>query len=1061
MNFRKGVPLVTAVFTILLASNFLNAVPLAWAASPSTTTVKCTPDSMAFTAWATCTATVSPSAATGTVDFTDLGAFTDIITGYQTRTGAFDSTSCTLAFNAQLSASSCSVHFSYTATGCLVFCQPINFTITGNYEGDGTYLPSSGTLDPGKQLDIHSCWFSECLLNTGPGTDFTDYICAIGNLPSDATADCKAADTDYTQTSFDFSNQGIELPGANLLASIAGCPAIGVADAFAVANGYASGSSPGQVDTASLGAACAAGFPVYLAGAGISAATGGKPVPDSGLLTTLYPIITATPGAPQAIGDLAVAIDLGCGFANYYCYGANLTGNIIANPFNIQTKDVPFAPIELPQWGQHGGFSSIGWSLPSCTDSTFCTQHASLCGGSGTTAPCINPPAQGTAGEFDSLDISHPDYSRINTNAPTLCATGHINAMSIGYDGDADFNVNSTSVFPLVNPNNEAGGSLGPPNGIVAEIPPADRFSTTITADHTPVINTLKTLRTGMEVQICGRWVTDTRDLWNELHPITSLIVLPDYTLAASPPDVTIQAGESATFSATANLISGPSGPTPITLSVLGLPGGASASILTNPIPLVNPTSMTGTSTIQIATSPAVTLGDFPLTIQGTDSTGLAVETAMVNLHIYDYAVTVAPVSDTVLRGTSAHYTVTLKLDPGSCSSACSIPAMTLSQSGSPGDASPILGTPSMAPDTGGVSTTFVIGTAGPPGGSLGDYAPTVTATDPSGTSRSGSAALHIFDFTMTVSPADKTVLRGGSTSYAATLTLTPGSSAPPFITLGIAGLPVDASHSFSPTSLQPTPGGAVSVLSVTTGSTSLGDFPFEVGGFDLANGGGRVAAAANLHIYDFGITATVTPASPAYACASLPAPCLYVLKTGSNAYNVNVGITGGSTGTGLPQVTLSVPSVPSGAFYSFSINPGTPSFSPTLTISTSKAPPGTYLLTLTGTDLRPEGGTRTDQVTLVILSPQGGLQLVINQVALFKAAGVLTSGQAGGLTTKLQSAISYLNSGNTKNACSTLSSFVSTVNGYSTKGTLTKAQANLLLGGPLGVTAIMQSIPC
>jgi hypothetical protein len=849
LRLQTGTRLLAAGLVILLISNFLNAVPIVMAAPASTTTtVKCTPDSMAFTAWATCTATVSPSAATGTVSFTDLGTFTDIITGFQTRTGVFDSTTCTLAFNSQLSTSSCSVHFSYTASGCLIFCQGLNFTVTGNYGGDGTYAPSSGALDSNKLLDIHSCWFTECLLNTGPGTDFTDYICAIGNLPSDTGADCKPADTDYTQTSFDFSNQGIEIPGANMLASMTdgdGCVSLATAIAFAAANGYSVGTKPGQVDAASLGAACGLGFTVYLAGSLISAGFGGKPVVDSGLLTSLYPVVVGTPGADQAIADLAVAVDLGCGFANYYCYGANLTGNIIANPFNIQTKDVPFAPVELSPWGKHGGFSSIGWSLPSCTDPTFCTLHSSLCGGSGTTSPCINPARQGTAGEFDTLDIGHPDYSKINTNAPIMCATGHINAMSIGYDGDADFNVNSSSVFPLVNPNNEMGGSLGPPFGIVAEIPPADRGSTTITSDHTPVINTLKTLRTGMEVQICGRWVTDTRDLWNELHPITSLIVLPDYTLSASPPDVSIQAGNDTSFTTSVTLSSGPSGPNPITLSVIGLPGGASYSFSTNPVPLVNPTSTTGTSVLQIKTSMAVTLGDFPLTIKGTDTTGLAVETTTVNLHIFD-----------------------------------------------------------------------------------------------------------------------------------------------------------------------------------------------------------------------FGLTSSVSPASPSFACSALPAPCLYVLTTGSNSYGVSVGLAPGSSVFGLASVTLSLPSVPAGTTYLFTPGSGTPTFGSTLTLQTTNAPAGTYTLTITGGDSW-LGGTRTTIVSLVVVTPQEAMQLVINQVNAFKAAHVLKSGQAQSLTSKLQSAITYLYAGKTTKSCHSLDTFIANVNTDVSKGILTPAQASLLLDGPLGVDAIMLSIPC
>ncbi len=91
-------------------------------------------------------------------------------------------------------------------------------------------------------------------------------------------------------------------------------------------------------------------------------------------------VLAGGPDGEIAAGSLAVFLDLGCGFVNYYCYGANVTGNVIANPFNLQAKRIPMLQNLFSTWGAHNGLMSIGWSLPSCTDTSFCTQTGSLCG---------------------------------------------------------------------------------------------------------------------------------------------------------------------------------------------------------------------------------------------------------------------------------------------------------------------------------------------------------------------------------------------------------------------------------------------------------------------------------------------------------------------------------------------------------------------------------------------------------------------------------------------------------------------------------------------------------
>jgi hypothetical protein len=188
------------------------------------------------------------------------------------------------------------------------------------------------------------------------------------------------------------------------------------------------------------------------------------------------------------------------------------------------------------------------------------------------------------------------------------------------------------------------------------------------------------------------------------------------------------------------------------------------------------------------------------------------------------------------------------------------------------------------------------------------------------------------------------------------------------------------------------------------------------------------------------------------------------VLTTGSNTYAITEALVAGSPLTGLPTVDLSLSGLPSGASASFNPTSGTAGgFSSTLTVSTLNAPPGTYPLTLTGTDARASiGGTRTANLSLTILTPAQAIPAVIDTLEDLETAGVLNHGQANSFIVKLNHAIDSLNSKpNQPTACNQLQAFVNEVNAYVQSGKLTQAQADTLLGGPLGILAIMAAIPC
>lgn len=153
---------------------------------------------------------------------------------------------------------------------------------------------------------------------------------------------------------------------------------------------------------------------------------------------------------------------------------------------------------------------------------------------------------------------------------------------------------------------------------------------------------------------------------------------------------------------------------------------------------------------------------------------------------------------------------------------------------------------------------------------------------------------------------------------------------------------------------------------------------------------------------------------------------------------------------------------LPSGATDLFNPVSGTPSFTSSLGITTANTPSGTDVLTITGTDSRvPEGGSRNTMPTLQVLTPAQALPLVQSQIQNFQSSGVLTGGQANSLSVKLAHAIDQLNAARPGTACNQLKAFVNEVNAYVSAGILTPAQASALLGGPLGINAIMAAIPC
>ena len=183
-----------------------------------------------------------------------------------------------------------------------------------------------------------------------------------------------------------------------------------------------------------------------------------------------------------------------------------------------------------------------------------------------------------------------------------------------------------------------------------------------------------------------------------------------------------------------------------------------------------------------------------------------------------DFTLSVAPTSQSVAQGQSTSYTVGVNRTGGFSGS------VSLSVSGLPVGAG---GSLSPNPAT-GTSSTLTVTTS--PSTPTGSFALTVTGVSGSLT-RTASGTLVVTppaqpDFTLTVSPASRTVAAGTSTTYTVSITATGGFAGA--VTLSLTGLPAGAAASFSP---NPASGTASTLTVTTSASTPAGTFGLTISG--------------------------------------------------------------------------------------------------------------------------------------------------------------------------------------------------------------------------------------
>jgi len=228
-----------------------------------------------------------------------------------------------------------------------------------------------------------------------------------------------------------------------------------------------------------------------------------------------------------------------------------------------------------------------------------------------------------------------------------------------------------------------------------------------------------------------------------------------------------------------------------------------------------------------------------------------------------------------------------------------------------------------------------------------GTYVTTFTVTDNAGLTDPKPPTRTITvqpvppDFSLSASPASRTVVQGGGTAYTATVTAGAGFAGT--VSLGVSGLPAGTTSSFNPASISTSGSSTLSVA--TSSSTPQGSYPLTITATS-----GALTHTANVTLVvsgDFSIA--VTPAS------------LTVSRGSSGYYTVIVAAGSGFTGS----VSLSVSGLPHRTTASFSPTSITGSGSSRLTVSVGRrASTGTFTLTITATS---GGLAHSQQVTLTL----------------------------------------------------------------------------------------------
>src|SRR2546422_771702 len=151
-----------------------------------------------------------------------------------------------------------------------------------------------------------------------------------------------------------------------------------------------------------------------------------------------------------------------------------------------------------------------------------------------------------------------------------------------------------------------------------------------------------------------------------------------DFSLSVAPSNQTVVQGSSTTYTVSTQATAGSA--RPVSLSVTGLPSGASASFNPSTVPAGQ------SSTLTVSTTTTAATGPFAFTITGQYSSPPATHSIAASLTVTaaldDFSISASPASRTVIAGSSTTFAVSTEVASGTAR------AVTLSANGLPSGAS-------------------------------------------------------------------------------------------------------------------------------------------------------------------------------------------------------------------------------------------------------------------------------------------------------------------------------------------------------------------------------------
>ncbi len=412
-------------------------------------------------------------------------------------------------------------------------------------------------------------------------------------------------------------------------------------------------------------------------------------------------------------------------------------------------------------------------------------------------------------------------------------------------------------------------------------------------------------------------------------HSLTeslTVTLVQDFTFAPlGATSATVLAGSNAVYPAVLTPLNSFSAN--VAISCSGLPAGAGCVTVPAPIPAIGG-GVPQPFNLVITTSASTPAATSTVTVTATDPVSGKTHSIPLTLAVQKYTLSITPVSRTIPPGAATTYAVSLVPQNGfnrptliGCTPPTGITCLATPSSISPGT-SAVLEVATTPTTTAGARSIPVVAFAGlgAPPEVTQNVSLTVSTTAPS--------------FTLTASPATRTIAVGGSTTYTLALRSTTTAS-PGTVTLSCTPpLPPGITCAFSRTSLIPTTTTASVTLTVNAAGAAVGSYTLGVQGSTTSQ---IRRASVTLNASDF--TLDVTP----------PTGTISTPGGGSTTYDVALTALSGFASA----VTLSCPTPPTGvtcAFSPASVTPTAGGAHSTLTLTTSAAAtPGPLEFTVRG----------------------------------------------------------------------------------------------------------------